>query len=33
MFRKFFWAIAFITPSLANAGLLHYDLSFESYDP
>lgn len=33
MFRKFLWAIAFITPSLANAGLLHYDLNFESYDP
>ncbi|MFC4258449.1 hypothetical protein ACFOZ5_05285 [Marinobacter lacisalsi] len=33
MFRKFISALALITSSLAaNAGLLHYDLNFESYD-
>lgn len=32
MLRKFIWAVALVTPSLASAGLLHYDLSFQSYD-
>lgn len=32
MFLRFFIVILLAIPSLANAGLLHYDLDFETYD-